>query len=57
MNKAWPLARHDGIAMGVGTEMDRMFKLIADGFEDLLMTAPYDRSGLIALIREEFQLD
>jgi hypothetical protein len=33
LNKAWPLARPDGTAMGVGTEMDRMFKLIAAGIQ------------------------
>lgn len=33
LNKAWPLARPDGTAMGIGTEMDRMFKLIAAGIQ------------------------
>jgi hypothetical protein len=33
LNKTWPLARPDGTAMGVGTEMDRMFKLIAAGIQ------------------------
>ena len=33
LNKPWPLARPDGTAMGVGTEMDRMFKLIAAGIQ------------------------
>jgi len=33
LNKSWPLARPDGTAMGVGTEMDRMFKLIAAGIQ------------------------
>ena len=33
LNKTWPLARPDGSAMGVGTEMDRMFKLIAAGIQ------------------------
>ena len=33
MNQVWPLARPDGTAMGVGTEMDRMFKLIAAGIQ------------------------
>lgn len=27
----WPLARPDGSAMGIGTDLDRMFKLIAAG--------------------------
>ncbi len=33
LNKIWPLARPDGTAMGIGTEMDRMFKLIAAGIQ------------------------
>lgn len=33
LNKPWPLARPDGTAMGVGTEMDRIFKLIAAGIQ------------------------
>lgn len=33
LNNPWPLARPDGTAMGVGTEMDRMFKLIAAGIQ------------------------
>jgi hypothetical protein len=33
LNKTWPLARPDGTAMGIGTEMDRMFKLIAAGIQ------------------------
>lgn len=35
LNKTWPLARPDGTAMGVGTEMDRMFKLIAAGIQKI----------------------
>ncbi len=31
LNKVWPLARPDGSSMGIGTELDRMFKLIAAG--------------------------
>jgi len=31
LNKPWPLAKPDGSAMGVGTELDRVFKLIAAG--------------------------
>lgn len=31
ITKPWPLARPDGGAMGVGTELDRMFKLVAAG--------------------------
>jgi hypothetical protein len=33
LNRVWPLACPDGSAMGVGTEMDRMFKLIAAGIQ------------------------
>ena len=33
LNTTWPLARPDGTAMGIGTEMDRMFKLIAAGIQ------------------------
>jgi hypothetical protein len=33
LNKTWPLARPDGTAMGIGTEMDRIFKLIAAGIQ------------------------
>ena len=29
----WPLARPDGSAMGVGTELDRVFKLISAGIQ------------------------
>ena len=31
LNKVWPLSKPDGSAMGVGTELDRVFKLIAAG--------------------------
>ena len=31
LNHPWPLAKPDGSAMGIGTELDRMFKLIAAG--------------------------
>jgi hypothetical protein len=31
LNQTWPLTRPDGSAMGIGTEMDRMFKLISMG--------------------------
>jgi hypothetical protein len=33
LNETWPLATPDGTAMGVGTELDRMFKLIAAGVQ------------------------
>lgn len=33
LNQTWPLARPDGTAMGVGTELDRMFKLVAAGVQ------------------------
>lgn len=33
LNKPWPLARPDGTAMGIGTELDRMFQLIAAGIQ------------------------
>ena len=33
LNKTWPLATPDGTAMGVGTELDRMFKLVAAGVQ------------------------
>lgn len=33
LNQTWPLARPDGTAMGVGTELDRMFKLVAAGIQ------------------------
>lgn len=33
LNQTWPLARPDGTAMGVGTELDRMFKLVAAGIK------------------------
>ena len=31
LNKSWPLAKPNGSPMGVGTELDRVFKLIAAG--------------------------
>ena len=31
LNHPWPLAKPDGSAMGIGTELDRIFKLIAAG--------------------------
>jgi hypothetical protein len=31
LNQTWPITRPDGSAMGIGTEMDRMFKLISMG--------------------------
>jgi hypothetical protein len=33
LNQVWPLACPDGSAMGIGTELDRMFKLIAAGIQ------------------------
>ena len=33
LNEVWPLSCPDGSAMGIGTEMDRMFKLIAAGIQ------------------------
>ena len=33
LNQVWPLSCPDGSAMGIGTEMDRMFKLIAAGIQ------------------------
>ena len=35
LNQVWPLARPDGTAMGVGTELDRMFKLVAAGIQKI----------------------
>lgn len=35
LNKPWPLATPDGVAISAGTEMDRMFKLTASGLEKL----------------------
>ena len=35
-NKVWPLAKPDGSAMGVGTELDRVFKLIAAGQSQII---------------------
>lgn len=31
LNQPWPLAKPDGSAMGIGTELDRMFRIIAAG--------------------------
>jgi len=31
LNKPWPLAKPDGSTMGIGTELDRVFKMIAAG--------------------------
>jgi len=31
LNKPWPLAKPDGSSMGIGTELDRIFKIIAAG--------------------------
>ena len=31
LNEPWPLAKPDGSAMGVGTELDRMFRIVAAG--------------------------
>ena len=31
LNVPWPVAKPDGSSMGIGTELDRMFKLIAAG--------------------------
>ena len=33
LNAPWPLARPDGSAMGVGTELDRVFRLIQAGVQ------------------------
>ena len=33
LNKPWPLARPDGSAMGVGSELDRVFRLIQAGVQ------------------------
>jgi len=33
LSKPWPLARPDGSAMGVGTELDRVFRLIQAGIQ------------------------
>jgi hypothetical protein len=35
LNQVWPLARPDGTAIGVGTELDRMFKLVAAGIQKI----------------------
>jgi hypothetical protein len=34
-NTPWPLARPDGCAISIGTELDRMFKLVSSGLEKL----------------------
>ena len=31
LNELWPIAKPDGSSMGIGTELDRIFKLIAAG--------------------------
>ncbi len=31
LNQPWPLAKPDGSAMGIGTELDRMFRIVAAG--------------------------
>ncbi len=31
INEPWPLAKPDGSAMGIGTELDRMFRIVAAG--------------------------
>lgn len=31
LNRPWPLAKPDGSAMGMGTELDRMFRIVAAG--------------------------
>lgn len=36
LNKVWPLAKPDGSAMGIGTELDRVFKLIAAGQSQII---------------------
>ena len=36
LNQTWPIAGPDGSAMGVGTELDRMFRLIAAGVQSLI---------------------
>jgi len=33
LSAPWPLARPDGSAMGIGTELDRVFKLISAGIQ------------------------
>jgi hypothetical protein len=35
LNHPWPIARPDGCAISAGTEMDRMFKLAANGLEKM----------------------
>lgn len=36
LNQPWPLAKPDGSAMGIGTELDRVFKLIAAGQSQII---------------------
>ena len=36
LNQAWPLSKPDGSTMGVGTELDRMFKLVAAGLQRIV---------------------
>lgn len=36
LNNPWPLAKPDGSAMGIGTELDRVFKLIAAGQSSII---------------------
>jgi len=38
LNRVWPLAKPDGSAMGIGTELDRIFKLIAAGQSQIIRT-------------------
>lgn len=38
LNKVWPMAKPDGSAMGIGTELDRVFKLIAAGQSQIVRT-------------------
>lgn len=43
LNKPWPLARPDGSTMNIGTELDRMFKLIAAGLGPVVTDYSEDR--------------
>jgi hypothetical protein len=36
LNQTWPLSKPDGSTMGVGTELDRMFKLVAAGLQKIV---------------------
>ena len=36
LNQPWPIAKPDGSAMGVGTELDRVFRLIHAGVQSLI---------------------